>query len=127
VVAVIQGKLATAPGFFVETALASLFVFVLWRVLVSDLADEVLDCGDHLVVRRGKLTDRIDLSNVLKIDSSWNTSPSRITLHLIHPGKFGKLVTFAPAAGVSGRFFSNSAVAKELLARAQDGRVGNAG
>jgi hypothetical protein len=120
--AVAEGKLSTDPAFFLGSALAAGFVYLLWRVLVSDLADEVLDFGDHLLVRRGALKERVYLSNIVKVDTSFNTNPERMTLHLVEAGRLGRLITFSPAPGKSLNPLARNPLAEELMSRAQKAR-----
>ena len=49
------------------------FYFLL-RSAVSDLADEVIDCGDSLLVRKGTVEDRIPLRDIGSVRASlfWN-------------------------------------------------------
>ena len=125
--AVVDGKLSTQPLFFVGPVLAVAIGYLFWRTLASDLADDVLDFGDHLVVKRGSTKDRIDLSNIMKVDASSNTSPERMTLHLVKPSRFGAFVSFNPVAGKHLNPFTKNSLAEDLMLRAQDARSKNAG
>jgi hypothetical protein len=74
--------------------------FLLYRFLVRDLADEVYDEGDRLVVLRSGITERIELTKIARVtSSSFFTNPKRVTLTLRTPSPtFGKKIVFTPPA-----------------------------
>jgi hypothetical protein len=96
--------------------------FFLMRFFVWDLADEVLDNGDHLLVRRGSEEERIALSNIMNVSASLNMNPQRVTLRLVTPGKFGQNVSFSPVASFALNPFAKSPVVEELIVRAHQAR-----
>lgn len=65
----------------------------------SDLADEVYDGGDHLVVKRGGRTDKIPLANLRMVECTRNSSPEVMTLHFVRSTAFGRKIAFSPAGG----------------------------
>jgi hypothetical protein len=125
-VAIVDGKLSTQPSFFVGPTLAAVFVYVLQRVLASDLADEVLDFGEYLVVRHGKRKDRVYLRNLIKVEVSKAINPQRMTLHLVEPSLFGRLISFSPVSSKSFNPFGQHQLVEELMSRAQEARAKNA-
>lgn len=118
----LEGK-ASDPTYFLGIAVAAAAVYVFQRLLVRDTADEVVDLGEYLMVRRGGTRDRIDVANILKVDASVNLSPPLVTLHLVKPGKFGRLVSFIPAGGNMNPVGGHPLVA-ELMRRAHESRSG---
>ena len=68
--------------------------FILMRSLLWDLVDEVIDTGDAFIVRKGKLQERIPISNVINVSFQSYTNPPRLTLTLKQPGVFGKEFSF---------------------------------
>ncbi|GHT96067.1 hypothetical protein AGMMS49545_20170 [Betaproteobacteria bacterium] len=76
---------------------AALF-FVVGVLLVffgpSRFADEVYDCGDFLLVKRGKKSEELSLANIQKVTSAKMKGSAIITLFLIAPGAFGKKIAF---------------------------------
>jgi hypothetical protein len=64
------------------------------RMTASKYADEVVDAGDCLLVRRGSVQDRVELSNVLEVRGEGLRDRSQITLFLAQPGKFGRKIFF---------------------------------
>lgn len=95
-------------------------VAVLLKTLVYDLADEVHDAGDHLVVRKGDITERIPLAQIINLSETVMINPPRVTLTLRKPGRLGKDVAFSPVAPLL-RFGRNPLVA-ELIERVDAAR-----
>lgn len=73
-----------------------IFGYFLMKKLVWNLADQVLDAGDSLVVRFGHEEERISLAQIMNVSYANMTSPQRITLTLRFPTQFGREVAFAP-------------------------------
>ncbi len=67
--AVASGRLPSAPLLIVD-AFAAAFGYLMMRLRVLDLVDEVLDAGNALVVRNGIQEDRIALSEISNVSSS---------------------------------------------------------
>jgi hypothetical protein len=85
------------------------------KKLVFDLADEVLDDGDSLVVRFGSDQERIPVSQIINVSYSYMSNPVRVTLTLRTPGLFGKEIKFSPPQ----RFvpFAKSPIVADLIDR----------
>ena len=66
-------------AFFVMPIIMAVFGYVLMKKIVFDLADEVTDCGDFLVVRFADIQERIALSNIMNISYSVMMNPPRVT------------------------------------------------
>jgi len=122
----VEGKFLNDPWFFVGPLVVLVFGLLLWWLLASDLADEVIDMGEYLVVRRGKLEDKIYFKNIQNIDTSKNVNPPRVTIRLIQPGSFGKLVSFSPKAAPSLNPFAANPLVEELITRAHQARAQSA-
>jgi hypothetical protein len=62
----LDGSLRQNPtsGLFAAAVLGAFFVYLLWKTQFHRLADEVLDCEDHLKVRRGRVEVTIPFSKV---------------------------------------------------------------
>ena len=95
-------------------------VAVLLKMLVFDLVDEVHDAGDHLVVRKGDITERIPLAQIVNLSETVLVNPPRVTLTLRKPGRLGKEIVFSPMAPLL-RFGRNPLVA-ELIERVDAAR-----
>ena len=93
------GKHATPVPWVVLVSLPVILftiVAVLLKTLVFDLADEVHDAGDHLVVRKGDITERVALKDIANIGWTVMINPPRVTLTLRKPGRLGKEIVFSP-------------------------------
>jgi len=115
--ALLSGDTLQLGAFLLIPVLMALFGFVLMRKLVWDLADEVHDGGDFLLVRRGKIEERVRLSNVVNISMSQFTNPPRLTLRLRQPGQFGDEVVFIPQSPLRINPFARNELAERLMQR----------
>jgi hypothetical protein len=100
----------------------SVYGYFMMKNLVWDLADEVLDAGDALVVRFGNESDRIPLANIMNVSCSYMMSPARVTLTLREGGRFGSEVSFALSRPFSFNPFAKSRVIGELIHRVDAAR-----
>jgi hypothetical protein len=107
---------------FIVPVMMVIFGYVLLKKIVFDLADEVTDGGDFLVVRFGKIQERIALANIINVSYSVMMNPPRVTLTLRQPCCFGKEVSFSPP--VSWIPFSKSPIVAELIERIDAIRMG---
>ncbi len=110
------------PAFFIGPLAMAVAGFVVMRLLVRDLADEVRDGGGFLVVRRGGDEERVALANVMNVGMSQFTNPRRLSLRLRRPGRFGDEVVFIPKSGFQLNPFARNKVAEDLIARADRAR-----
>ncbi len=97
--------------------------FVVFRRMVWTLADEVLDAGDALVVRKGGYDERIPLSGIMNVNTTLYTNPPRITLRLVRPGRFGTEVAFMPVTGLRINPFARNKIADDLAERVDRARA----
>lgn len=96
----------------------------MYRHLVV-FADEVLDYGDHLVIRKGSITEKVvDIIAVKEAIS--DKQPKSIELYLERPGRLGKMITFAGNT-LPGEQYTTSALAKELIERVERAHRGTVG
>jgi hypothetical protein len=104
-----------AVGFLIVLVFIAVIGYFVMKKLVFDLADEVLDDGDSLVVRFGSEQERIPLSQIMNVSYSYMSNPARVTLTLRTPGRFGKEITFSPPQ----RFvpFAKSPIVSDLIER----------
>lgn len=93
----------------------AVFGYFIMKKLVFGLADEVSDAGDSLIVRIGSKQERIPLSEIINISYSYMMNPSRVTLTLRTPTRFGKEISFLPPQ----RFlpFAKSPIIADLIER----------
>jgi hypothetical protein len=93
------------------------FVYLLMRKLIWDLADEVWDGGDHLVVKIGDQSESVPLSNIMNVSASTLVNPPRITLRLVNAGRFGQEISFSPLRNSMLNPFARNLVADDLIER----------
>jgi len=102
-------------------------VFYLARKFTWNLADEVYDCGDSVLVRRGKLEDKIPLRNIVDVMNSGISRPSKVTIYLAAPSILGLKISFLPEDVGSFNPFFKSEVPKNLRDRARLERSNSTG
>jgi hypothetical protein len=105
------------PVFVIQPVLMAAFGYFLFRKLIWDLADEVRDGGNFLLVRKGGVEERVALADVMNVDSSQFTNPRRITLRLRRPGKLGNEVVFIPRSSFQINPFARNPTAEALIQR----------
>jgi len=133
-VGVIAGAmlLASAAGkgagfMVVPPALMAVVGYVLFRKLLWDLADEVYDCGDALLVRNKGVEDLIPLANVMNVSATTLINPPRVELRLLTPSKLGSEVVFSPAVGLRLNPFARIPIVEDLIVRVDRARSKRAG
>jgi hypothetical protein len=67
------------------------------RRMLYDLADEVVDTGDSLVVRRDGLEVRIPLADIVKVETGTLDESLRVVLTLRTDTRLGRKIAFMPA------------------------------
>jgi hypothetical protein len=108
--------------FLVGPCIMAVFGFFLMKKLVWDLADEVYDCGDSLLVRNRGVEERVSFSSIMNVSASTNMNPPRITLRLVKPGKLGAEISFSPTAPFNLNPFAKNPVAEDLIVRVDKAR-----
>jgi hypothetical protein len=105
--------------------LIGFWVYFLQRGRFFSIADEVIDCGDHLKVRRARMDVEIRFSNILTAEVSTAYRMHRITIHLRAGTNIGKRVDFWPQASLWGNRFAVQQIAMDLADRAKRAGGGN--
>ena len=100
----------------------AVFGFFIMKKLVWNLADEVYDCGDSLLVRLRGEEERIALSNVMNVSAPTFHNPPSVTLKLVTPSKFGIEVAFCPIVGFTFNPFAKNEVIEDLIVRVDQAR-----
>jgi hypothetical protein len=103
------------------------FGYFLFRHLVFDLADEVVDAGDALVVKRNGITVTIPLADIVNIDASSFSNPPRIVLALRTETPLGRKIAFMPQYRFSLNPFAINPLKDELIVRIDQARSSRAG
>ena len=126
VIVITQGAYHKSPVFLIQPLLMAGIGYVLMRKLIWNLADEVLDGGDFLLVRKGRITERVPLANIINVSASIMTNPPHITLRLAQPGSLGSEITFTPqSAFLRLNPFARNPIAEELIVRVDAARRGH--
>ena len=105
--------------------LIGFWVFFLQRGRFFSIADEVVDCGDHLTVRRARLDAELRFSNILSAEVTTTYRMHRITIHLRECTHLGMRVDFWPQASLWGNLFAVQQIAADLADRAKRMGGGN--
>jgi hypothetical protein len=95
----------------------SLVGYAMAKRLYWKLADRVYDCGDYLMVKKGRDEERIQLAEIAGVEKSLLTNPQRITLRLVRPHKLGSAIAFAPVTPLTFNPFAKNRVVEDLITR----------
>jgi hypothetical protein len=99
--------------------LCAALIYFFWNTQMHRLADEVLDCGERLKVRRGRTEETIPLSQVSAVEVSSSSGFHRITLRLKERSKhFGDRIEFLPQASLWSNLGALKDLARDLSERA---------
>jgi hypothetical protein len=99
--------------------LCAALIYFFWNTQMHRLADEVLDCGDRLKVRRGRLEETVLLSQVSAAEISSSGGFHRISLRLKQRSKhLGDRIEFLPQASLWSNLAALKALAQDLNERA---------
>jgi len=121
------GAYETSPMLLVMVGVMAVYGVCSMYSSRRDCADDVFDCGDHLLVRKSGEEDTVSLSNIINVNFSKNPEniSAQITLRLASPGKFGTEISFAPPPKIYLGFPPRSEIAEDLLVRAEKARRGS--
>ena len=123
VIALSSGAVSKSPMFLMVPIGMSIFGFLLMRHLVFDLVDEVLDGGDHLVVRNAGREIQVLIADIINVSTSLAQNPPRVTLKLANPSEFGPEIAFmVKKDSVWNPFVTTCAVAEDLIKRVDAAR-----
>jgi hypothetical protein len=102
VVLLVASRTNGGPPLFLLVVPVFLLVlgYFIMKTFIWDLADQVFDAADALIVRFGNEEDRISLSNIMNVSYAYMVSPPRVTLTLRVPGRFGSEISFTPPSSL---------------------------
>jgi hypothetical protein len=86
------------------------------RTQIHRLADQVVDCEDHLKVRRGRVEVAVAWAQVSRVEVASFSGIHRITIRTHQPTKLGAQIEFLPQASL----WSNLSGIKRLAANLSD-------
>ena len=104
--------------FVIMPLILAVFGFLLMRALIFDNSDEAFDCGDHIVLRFGKVNKSILIRDIAKISYNTFTNPQRVTLSVRTQSK--NLTAFSFAAPTVWIPFSRHPLILDLIARVDE-------
>ena len=99
--------------------LIGFWIYFLQKGRFFSIADEVVDCGDYLKVRRARTEVKIPFSSISAAEVSTTYRMHRITVHLREQTKLGTRVDFWPQASHWGNLPAVQQVAIDLADRAR--------
>ena len=108
------GQFLPISGVFVPL-LMIVIGLVLFKKLLFDLADEVFEDHDALVVKNGGREERIAFTDIKNVSYAQFMNPPRVTLSLRRPSVFGEKIAFC--APVSIFNFASNPVIDDLIDR----------
>jgi hypothetical protein len=123
IVALSAGALTEAAPVLVLPIAMAAFGFAMMKKLVWDLADEVYDAGEYLLVKNGDVEERIPLAGIMNISATTFVNPPRITLRLVAAGRLGNEIAYSPAMQFSLNPFAKCKLAEDLVLRVHRARV----
>jgi hypothetical protein len=106
------------PVLFAMCILGGFEAYFLKKTQIYRLVDEVVDCGDHLEVRRGRTEEIIPFSNVSTADVLSGGGIHRISVNLRESTKLGAQIDFLPQAILWSNLPAIKSVAGSLTDRA---------
>ena len=109
------GPAGTAIPLLFILGFATLLVTLLFSALLGKLADEVIDHGAFLVVRKGSRSTNIDIAQITNVGYSTLATPRTVWLRIASNTAFGREVSFIPRSAPFG--FEIPRVVTELRTR----------
>jgi len=100
------------------------WVHFLRKTPFYSVVDEVVDCDDHLKVRRGGTEEVIPFASISTVEVSTYLRMHWVRCRLRGPTKLGNQVDFLPQASLWGNLGAIQRVALTLTARANRARGG---
>jgi len=120
--AVLNGNLWTnpLPSAIAIGMLCAVLIYFFWNTQIYRLADEVLDCGDRLKIRRGRTEETLPLAQISAAEVISHGGFHRITLRLKERSTlFGDRIEFLAQASLWSNLAALRGLAQDLSERAQ--------
>jgi hypothetical protein len=105
--------------------LIGFFVYFLRKTAFHRVADQVVDCMDHLEVRKGRTDEAVSFANISSVEVSTHLRMHWITIRLRKPTRLGDRIDFLPQASLWGNLPAIQQVATRLTARAHQAGGGD--
>jgi hypothetical protein len=118
----LQGGFERDPVFVLVPIVMLVVGVPMFRHYLWQLADSVDDYGLYLVAKRRGTEARIDLNNVMNVNSSSFQNPKTVVLRLIQPTALGNEISFIPKVPFTLNPFAKVEVVESLMERAYAAR-----
>ncbi len=73
---------------------SAIFAGCIYKFFIADLADEVIDHGDHLIFRKGQLKQTVELRDIINIRRAYSSKNDKVILTVQSNGPIGNKLTF---------------------------------
>ena len=117
-----KGFQVNNPRLLVPYALLVWSIF-LYIMLVSGLVSYVYDSDKYLIVKNGKVKDRVMYSDIKEVEYFPRQAPRKVTLHLMQPSKFGKNISFSPYSPFDEFFSERNTVVETLIEKVEKSKL----
>ena len=104
--------------------LVGFWLYFLRRAGVLTVADEVVDCGDHLAIRIGRKQAAVPFSNIAGAEIAVPFGFGGVRVNFVQPIELGKHVTFWVESKPEGEMTRVAYEISERAMRAREGRWG---
>lgn len=119
--AICTGDRSQSPvGFVIVLSVVIAVATYLFKKSYWSLMDEVVDSGNALIFRRGRLQQTVALADVININSINRPAPERATVIARTGGELGKELTFALPFRLS--LFGTHPAIRDLIERVDQAR-----
>jgi hypothetical protein len=95
--------------------LVGFWIYFLRRAGATTVADEVVDCGDHLVIRMGRKQAAVPFANIAGAEIAMSFGIGGVQINFLQPVKLGKQVIFWVESNPAGEM---TRVANDITERA---------
>lgn len=113
------------PHLVVLAALIACVIYFYGKTHIHRLVDEVVDCGDHLTIRRGSTEENISFAKISAAEVAAAGGITRITIRLRDLAGFGGQIEFLPQASLWSNLPGIERVAAALTERAKQAKNGH--
>ena len=97
--AMLVGGVFTAPFNAANLLFAMALIgaaIVIQRAVTRNLADEIMDGGEYLLVRADGIEEKVMIQDVMTVHRGFGHNPERVILRLRRPSRLGDTIAFIP-------------------------------
>jgi hypothetical protein len=99
--------------------LAGFWTYVLRKSAFQRAADQVVDCGDRLEIRKGRTDEVVWFANIATVEVTTHLRVHSITIRTRAPTRLGDRIEFLPQASLWGNLAAIQRTAAQLETRAR--------